>query len=315
VSLKKISSLNQPIRKFQMMPQDSRLTPDLLARFERALGQPLTILNVIRRGYTPALRLRTRLQDGNTVFIKCATTSLTAQWLRQEYAVYTTLAAPFVCRLIAWEDTGEFPFLVLEDLSQATWPPPWTTRQIGLVRDMLVRLATFSLPGLLALEDDASLTDGWQEVAADPAGFLRLKIASRGWLERALPALLAVDGKQVLRGEALAHTDVRSDNLCFLGNRVVLVDWNLTRRGHPSADLAFWLPSLETEGGPLPETILPESGPFAALLSGYFAAHAGLPIIPDAPLVRKVQLEQLHSALPWAVRALGLPPLDGPRAG
>jgi len=126
--------------------------------------------------------------------------------------------------------------------------------------------------------------------------------------------LLAIDGKQVLRGNALTHTDVRSDNLCFLGDRVVLVDWNWTRRGHPAADLAFWLPSLENEGGPAPESILPESGSFAALISGYLAARAGLPIITDAPLVRKVQLEQLHSALPWAVRTLGLPPLDGPRA-
>jgi hypothetical protein len=298
-----------------MMPQDSRLTPDLLARFECALGQPLTILNVIRRGYTPALRLCARVQDGNTVFIKCATTDLTAEWLRKEYAVYTALAAPFMCRLIAWEDEGESPFLVLEDLSQADWPPPWTTRQIDLVREMLVRLASFRLPGLLPLEDDATFTDGWQEVAAEPAAFLGLEIASRGWLERALPSLLAVDGKQVLHGEALTHCDVRSDNLCFLGDRVVLVDWNLTRQGHPSADLASWLPSLETEGGPAPETILPQGGPFAALLSGYFASRAGRPIIPDAPLVRKVQLEQLHSALPWAVRALGLPPLDGPRAG
>ena len=297
-----------------MMPQDSRLTPDLLARFERALGQPLTILNVVRRGYTPALRLRARLQDGNTVFIKCATTSLTAEGLRKEYAVYTALDAPFVCRLIAWEDTGESPFLVLEDLSQADWPPPWTTHQIDLVRDMLVRLASFRLPGLLPLEDNAAFTDGWQEVAADPEAFLGLKIASRGWLERAMPSLLAVDGKQVLHGEALIHCDVRSDNLCFLGDRVILVDWNLTCQGHPSADLAFWLPSLETEGGPAPETILPQGAPFAAVLSGYFASRAGRPILPDAPLVRKVQLEQLHSALPWAVRALGQPPLDGPRA-
>jgi len=297
------------------MSQDNRITPALFARFERALGQPLTILNVIRRGYSPALRLRAHLLDGNTVFIKCATTELTAEWLRKEYTVYANLEAQFLCRLIALEDEGEFPFLVLEDLSVATWPPPWTSRQIGLVRDMLVHLASFSLPGLLPLEDESSLTDGWREVANDPEAFLGLELTSWGWLERALPTLLAVDGKQVLHGEALTHTDVRSDNLCFLGDRVVLVDWNWTCQGNPSTDLAFWLPSLEAEGGPVPDSILPDGGPFAALLSGAFAAHAGLPIIPDAPLVRKVQLEQLLSALPWAVRTLDLPPLDGPRAG
>ncbi len=289
------------------------LNPTLPERFERALGQPLTILKTIQRGYTPAVRLRARLQDGNTVFIKCATTGLTAEWLREEYKVYTRLEEPFMCRLIAWEDQGEYPFLVLEDLSDADWPPPWTPHKIGLVRDMLARVATFTLPGLLPLEEDSSLINGWQEVADNPEAFLGLGITSPDWLERALPILLAVDGKQTLHGEALTHTDVRSDNLCFAGDRVVLVDWNWVRRGHPSTDLAFWLPSLEREGGPAPETILPEGASFAALISGYLAARAGLPIIPDAPLVRKVQFEQLSSALPWAVRALGLPRLDGPK--
>jgi len=292
-----------------------QLTTSHLARFERTLGQPLTILKAIQRGYTPALRLRVRLQDGNTAFIKCATTDPTAEWLREEYKIYTNLKAPFMCRFIAWEDEGEYPFLVLEDLSEADWPPPWTPHKIELVRAMLARLAPFSLPGLLPLEDEPTLTDGWKEVVSDPEPFLGLRIASRDWLERALPALLAIDSRQTLRGEALTHTDVRSDNLCFLGDRVVLVDWNWARRGHPSTDLAFWLPSLENEGGPVPETILPEGAAFAALISGYLAARAGLPIIPEAPLVRKVQLEQLSSALPWAVRALGLPHLDGPRAG
>ena len=32
------------------MPQDKRITPDLLARFDRVLGQPVTIQDVIRRG-------------------------------------------------------------------------------------------------------------------------------------------------------------------------------------------------------------------------------------------------------------------------
>ena len=38
------------------------------------------------------------------------------------------------------------------------------------------------------------------------------------------------------------------------------------------------------------------------------AARAGLPGISDAPRVRLVQRQQLQTALPWAARALGLPP-------
>ena len=107
---------------------------------------------------------------------------------------------------------------------------------------------------------------------------------------------------------------MRSDNLCFVGERVVLVDWNLACRGSPLLDLAFWLPSLQSEGGPPPDTILPGAGALAALVSGFFACRAGRPVIPDAPRVRQVQLTQLRCALPWVVRALDLPPLDGPAA-
>ena len=54
------------------------------------------------------------------------------------------------------------------------------------------------------------------------------------------------------------HIDVRSDNLCFSGDRVVLVDLNLVARANPLLDVAAWLPSLHSEGGPLPEDILPD---------------------------------------------------------
>jgi len=44
-------------------------------------------------------------------------------------------------------------------------------------------------------------------------------------------------------------------------------------------------------------------------MSGYMAARAGLPPPESAPGVREVQLEQLQTALPWAIRELDLPPI------
>ena len=79
-------------------------------------------------------------------------------------------------------------------------------------------------------------------------------------------------------------------------------------------DIACWLPSLHSEGGPPPEAILPDAPQWAATMSGFFAARAGGPPIPNAPRVREVQLNQLRSALPWAARALDLPTLDGSNA-
>lgn len=86
------------------------------------------------------------------------------------------------------------------------------------------------------------------------------------------------------------------------------MDWNLACLSNGRLDLGFWLPSLAFEGGPEPEAILPDAPEVAAWVSGFFAARAGLPEIADAPRVRLVQRQQLTTALPWAARALGLPP-------
>jgi thiamine kinase-like enzyme len=115
-----------------------------------------------------------------------------------------------------------------------------------------------------------------------------------------------------LAGDDLLHFDVRSDNLCFVGDRVVLVDWNWACRGNRTVDVASWLPSLQVEGGPPPETILPRAPGLAAAISGYFAARAGRHAETSQDrAVRALQLGQLRAALPWAVRALALPALDG----
>src|SRR5207302_5996716 len=111
-----------------------------------------------------------------------------------------------------------------------------------------------------------------------------------------------------LEGDDLLHFDVRSDNLCFVGGRAVLVDWNLACRGNGWFDVAFWLPSLRLEDGPQPWEVLPDAGALAAVVAGFFAARAGLPPPSGAPTVREFQLRQLEVALPWATRELGHAP-------
>jgi hypothetical protein len=111
-----------------------------------------------------------------------------------------------------------------------------------------------------------------------------------------------------MAGDDFLHLDIRSDNLCFVGDRALIVDGNLVCIGNSLLDIAFWLPSLHAEEGPQPEDVSPESGVFAGAISGFFASRAGLPLISSAPRVRGVQLQQLRTALPWAARVLGLPP-------
>jgi aminoglycoside phosphotransferase (APT) family kinase protein len=111
-----------------------------------------------------------------------------------------------------------------------------------------------------------------------------------------------------LDGDELLHFDVRSDNLCFRDGVAVLVDWNLACVGDGRFDVAFWLPSLRLEGGPEPWEVLLSEGPLAAAVAGFFAARAGRPPAPGAPMVREFQLRQLEVALPWAARELGQAP-------
>jgi hypothetical protein len=87
---------------------------------------------------------------------------------------------------------------------------------------------------------------------------------------------------------------------------VKLIDWPASCLSNPKLDLGFWLPSLNSEGGPLPEAMLPQEPQIAAWISGFFAARAGQAEIADAPLVRSVQRRQLAAALPWTIRALQL---------
>ena len=150
--------------------------------------------------------------------------------------------------------------------------------------------------------------DDWRDVATDPAPFLALGLCSAAWLDAALPILADAAAAAPLAGDALTHGDIRSDNVCFRDGRAIVIDWNHAALGNPDADIAFWLPSLHEEGGPAPEAILPDAPGLAAWVAGFFCAHAGGPPIPDAPHVRPLQVRQSRTALPWAARALGLPP-------
>jgi hypothetical protein len=287
------------------------LEADWLRRLESLLARPIQQVRRASSGYTPALRLVVLLADGRSVFAKIGTTADTAAWLRAEHRLYQALSGSFMAKLIAWADDGQQPILVLEDLSHAYWPPPWSNAQIRSVLDTLHEISAQRVPGLPFLRDAAHLLDGWQRVAADPQPFLSLGFVTERWWDQVLPILLPIDGAHVVDGAALLHNDVRSDNICFVNGRTVLVDWNLARIGHPNWDIAAWLPSLTAEGGPPPEHILPGAAEFAAIICGYFASRAGLPSIPDAPRVRHIQRVQLRAALPWMVRAMRLPPLNG----
>ncbi len=259
-------------------------------------------------GYTAALRGSLTFANGKSAFLKSAVSEQTAEWLRAENAVYVHLSAcgaDFLPEVLAWDDDGTQPLLLLEDLSDAHWPPPWEPAQAERVAETLSRLRRVPpMPGMASLETYRDDFCGWHKVAADPAPFLSVGLCTDAWLDAALPSLQAAEAAVRLDGNDFLHLDVRSDNLCFLADRAILVDWNWACTGNGLVDLAAWLPSLHAEGGPPPETFLPDAPEIAAALNGFWAAQAGLP--DRDPRMRRLNLFQLGTALPWAARAVGL---------
>jgi hypothetical protein len=289
-------------------PAPTALSPLERTRAETVLGWRPSSWRLVHGGYTPAARYV--VTDGvQRAFVKVATNRTTAGMLRREARVYGAAEGSFIPRFIGWSDDPAAPLLAIEDLSEAAWPPPWTTAMIDQVLAQLeaMHARRVDLPALTDFYPDA--LDGWSSVARDPASFLSLGLASRAWLDAALPVLAAAEAACSADGDALTHYDLRSDNICITAaGGAMFIDWAAAARGNPALDLGFWLPSLQREGGPAPESMLPGRPEVAAAVSGYFAARAGLPIIPSAPRVRSIQRAQLETALPWAVRALGLPP-------
>ena len=279
---------------------------ELLERVERLLGSRPTNWVHAPGGYSIAERWSVDLADGRRVFTKMAPTDDIAWRIRDEHRHMSLFDEDFRCNVLAFED-GERPLLVLEDMSHARWPPPWKTGDVERVRETLERIWSTPADELAGADRLHQMFSWWDTIASDPADFLSLQIASEDWFEACVPALAEAAREAVYEGPDFIHMDVRSDNLCFAGDRIVFVDWNWALRGCRDVDLACWLPALRLEGGPLPEEVAPGLGAYAAAISAYFAHYAPMSPPEGAPFVRRFQQRQLRIALPWACRELGLP--------
>ena len=212
----------------------------------RAALAPLGLEPVrrVEAGYTETERWIVARPEGGTAFAKLAVDQLTADWLRAEWQVYGRIKAPFLPRVVTWHDRDGLTVLVLEDLSAAHWPPPWRDGDVAALRATLADVAgtppPADLPTLESMRDELA---GWPLVQDDPEPLLALGICSLEWLRRALPVLVEAELEAPFEGDQLVHLDVRSDNLCRDGDRVVLVDWNLASVGNPLFDVVAWAPS------------------------------------------------------------------------
>jgi hypothetical protein len=283
------------------------MNSELRGRIERLFGRRVVDQRAVVGGFSHALRGVVEFDDGRTAFFKASVDDQTAGWLRAEHRTYAAFPdGEFLPQMLGWDDDP--CLLLLDNLSDARRPPPWTRDDVERVRRSLDALHAAPVPaGTPEIGDYGDEFEGWSHIAKDPQPFLGLGLCTERWLEDTIELLVEAEGAMDKSGDSLLHLDVRSDNLA-IRDRALLFDWNWACRGNPELDTAFWLPHLGFEGGPMPWEVLPGRAEAAAVVSGFFCHKAGLPIPPDGPPpeVREFQRRQGSVALKWAARELHL---------
>ena len=119
------------------------------------------------RGYTTAGRWVVRFDNGTSAFVKAGITELAAAWLRLEQGIYANLESDYIPSMLEWGDDGQTPILVLEDLSDGYWPPPWDKAHIDAVLGTLTKVRSTPIPSDVRQLNRTDLR-GWTLVQEDP---------------------------------------------------------------------------------------------------------------------------------------------------
>lgn len=265
-------------------------------------------------GLSPAERFVVTFRDGSRVFVKAAVDGATAEELRRESRVLAAIPGSFCPRILTWREDPQRPVLITEDLSTAYWPADhnwgtWLPGQFDILLHTLAELRSVEAPAWLPVAEPAGHSI-WRRIEEEAERFLALGLCSESWFRAAIDGLAAAEEGLEWDGHTLIHNDVRSDNLCFQGNRMVLVDWGGACRGRADHDLASVACTLPLEGGPDPASLMPHGGPWAAYRAAV-ASHRAYASTRDPAWLRVVLRRLAAIALAWASTTLDLPPWTG----
>jgi aminoglycoside phosphotransferase (APT) family kinase protein len=276
---------------------------EVVAAVERVLGAPVDAWGFVATGHTQALKW---IVPG--AFVKAGAEPTARSQVEQEAAVLASLGdAPFVPHVHGFEHSGDYAVLVLEDLKDGRWPPPYPDRGEALFETLHLVAGTPPAPFLDRQPQERPDGTHWSRLAADPKALRAL--VRREWLEAALPLLDEAESQAILHGDRLIHGDLWEGNTCYMARGVVFVDWAHALVGDPRIDLAYAIVSVRaTKVKPVPVE-LSDAHAYAALLAGanaWSVIHP--PEVPGIGLLAAVHRRQLAAALAWAAELLGLPP-------
>ena len=223
------------------------LPPHLRAWIERRCGSPVVSAISQTSGFTPGFASVLVCEDGSRHFVKAASTKaqrMFADSYREEARKLAALPAGVPAPRLLWHLDDDWVVLGIEYVAARTPHRPWRAEDLDALLDSLEVVAdvlTPPPPGLdldTAADDFAPLLEGW------PA--LRERRTDLGAERLAEAEALARRYAEVVGGDTLVHTDIRSDNVLIdPDGRALICDWNwpvrrrrvvrLLRRPHRAA--------------------------------------------------------------------------------
>ncbi|MFF1820193.1 hypothetical protein ACFVWG_23015 [Kribbella sp. NPDC058245] len=277
----------------------------------RALGSTVVSATTQQGGFSPGVAARLVTASGRRAFVKTVGTALnpkTPSLFRQEIvaveAIGPLASAP---RLLDVYDDGDWVGLLFEDISG--WLPshPWVQPEVDRVLDALAELTEALDPSpwpeapVVAVRSREFLSR-WDQVLTDG-------LAVPDWLEGRVEELAAMahDTLRVMAdGKALAHYDLRADNIILTDDRVVFIDWAHPGLGPRWTDTVILQADMRDSPVRLPA--LPDdpaiTGFLAAIAGGqWWGAAQEAP--PGLPTIRAWQREQALVHLDWVRERLG----------
>lgn len=299
-----------------------QVPPHVRRAIESVVGSTVLDARTQDGGFSPGAAARLRLANGGTAFVKAQSEELhrpSMNLYRMEAVAVRHLPAGLpVPRFLGIYDDGEWLALAFEDVEGHEPTVPWCSGELASVADALSALGTALHPSPWAeapsfAELNSDLLGAWLDEAAEPSLHLE------PWLRRYMDRLAAegVDMAELVRGDALLHGDIRSDNILITPDgHAVVIDWAWTSNGAPWLDVALFAIGVNAEGGadaevlvrhhPLTRHVAPSSLDAILLAVGINFSRVSRSSNPElVPGARAWQRGVAEATLSWLRRRVG----------
>jgi hypothetical protein len=271
---------------------------------ERTLGSAVVSAATQQGGFSPGVAARLVTVSGRRAFVKAVGTVLnpkTPELFRQEITAMRAIGPlPMAPALYDVYDHGDWVAMLFEDIEGHLPDHPWNQPEADRVLDAIAELTEALDPSpwpdapVAAVRSREFLTR-WDSVIADG---LDVPTWARG-REEELAEVARVGVRALAEGKALAHWDLRADNIIVTDDRVVFIDW-----AHPAL-APRWADTVILQADMRESVSLPAL-PDDIAITGFLTAIAGglwwgafQPPPPGLPTIRAWQRQHALIHLDW----------------